>query len=110
MHYTYTLSFLPPSLLGNTVLHILILQPNKSIACQAMEQILTRDAELDQAVPLDMVPNYRGLTPFKLAAREGNAVVRQMMGLMVQNKMSDSYLVCCVSHRLKVDNLYNASQ
>ncbi|XP_034553129.1 transient receptor potential cation channel subfamily V member 6 [Notolabrus celidotus] len=62
---------------GNTVLHILVLQPNKTIACQAIELIMTRDAELDQSVPLDMVPNFRGLTPFKLAAKEGNIVVFQ---------------------------------
>lgn len=62
---------------GNTVLHILVLQPNKTIACQAIDLILARDAELDQAVPLDMMPNYRGLTPFKLAAKEGNNVVFQ---------------------------------
>ncbi|CAF98182.1 unnamed protein product, partial [Tetraodon nigroviridis] len=62
---------------GNTVLHILILQPNKTIACQAIDLIMARDAELDQAVPLDMVPNSRGLTPFKLAAKEGNSVAFQ---------------------------------
>ncbi|XP_076010700.1 transient receptor potential cation channel subfamily V member 6 [Genypterus blacodes] len=62
---------------GNTVLHILVLQPNKTIACQAIDMILTHDAELDLAVPLDMVPNYRGLTPFKLAAKEGNVVAFQ---------------------------------
>ncbi|XP_038567114.1 transient receptor potential cation channel subfamily V member 5-like [Micropterus salmoides] len=59
---------------GNTVLHILVLQPNKMIACQAIDLIMARDAELDQSVSLDMVPNYRGLTPFKLAAKEGNIV------------------------------------
>lgn len=57
------------------MLHILVLQPNKTIACQAIDLIMARDAELDQSVPLDMVPNYRGLTPFKLAAKEGNIVV-----------------------------------
>uniref|UniRef100_A0A672FSG2 Ion transport domain-containing protein n=1 Tax=Salarias fasciatus TaxID=181472 RepID=A0A672FSG2_SALFA len=64
---------------GNTLLHILVLQPNKTIACQAIDLILTRDAELDQPVPLDMVPNYRGLTPFKLAAKEGNIVARRIL-------------------------------
>ncbi|XP_054904177.1 transient receptor potential cation channel subfamily V member 6 [Poeciliopsis prolifica] len=63
--------------LGNTLLHILVLQPNKTTACQAIDLILARDAELDQAVPLDLVPNNRGLTPFKLAAKEGNIVVFQ---------------------------------
>ncbi|KAM7421009.1 hypothetical protein PAMA_015281 [Pampus argenteus] len=62
---------------GNTMLHILILQPHKTIACQAIDLIMARDAELDQSVPLDMVRNYRGLTPFKLAAREGNIVAFQ---------------------------------
>lgn len=62
---------------GNTVLHILVLQPNKNIACQVIDLIMARDAELDQQVALDMVPNSRGLTPFKLAAKEGNTVVFQ---------------------------------
>lgn len=44
-------------------------------ACQAIDLIMAHDAELDQSVPLDMVANFRGLTPFKLAAREGNIVV-----------------------------------
>ncbi|KAM9798137.1 transient receptor potential cation channel subfamily V member 6 [Neosynchiropus ocellatus] len=62
---------------GNTVLHVLVLQPNKSTACQAIDLIMSRDAELDQSVPLDMVPNFRALTPFKLAAKEGNTVAFQ---------------------------------
>ena len=52
------------------------MQPNKTIACQAMDLILSRDVELDHSLPLDMVPNYKELTPFKLAAKEGNVVVR----------------------------------
>lgn len=64
---------------GNTVLHILVLQPNKNIACQVIDLIMARDAELDQQVPLDMVPNSRGLTPFKLAAKEGNTVVSRTL-------------------------------
>lgn len=59
------------------MLHVLVLQPNKTIACQAIDLIMARDAELDQSLPLDMVPNYRGLTPFKLAAKEGNIVVSE---------------------------------
>lgn len=72
LHFSYV--FYP----GNTVLHVLVLQPNKTIACQAMDLIMARDAELDQSVPLDMVPNSRGLTPFKLAAKEGNSVVSEV--------------------------------
>lgn len=60
------------------MLHILILQPNKTTACQAIDLIMARDAEMDQSVPLDMVPNSRGLTPFKLAAKEGNSVVSEV--------------------------------
>uniref|UniRef100_A0A8C9XVM4 Transient receptor potential cation channel, subfamily V, member 6 n=1 Tax=Sander lucioperca TaxID=283035 RepID=A0A8C9XVM4_SANLU len=62
---------------GNTVLHILVLQPNRTSACQALDLIMARDAELDQLVPLDMMPNNRGLTTFKLAAKKGNTVVFQ---------------------------------
>lgn len=65
---------------GNTVLHILVLQPNKVIACQAIDLIMAHDAELDRPLPLDMVPNFRGLTPFKLAAKEGNIVVSRAVG------------------------------
>uniref|UniRef100_A0A665W7S9 Transient receptor potential cation channel, subfamily V, member 6 n=1 Tax=Echeneis naucrates TaxID=173247 RepID=A0A665W7S9_ECHNA len=64
---------------GNTVLHVLVLQPNKMIACQAIDLIMARDLELDQSLPLDMVPNYRGLTPFKLAAKEGNTAFQHLV-------------------------------
>ncbi|KAL0985134.1 hypothetical protein UPYG_G00153300 [Umbra pygmaea] len=65
--------------LGNTVLHILILQPNKTMACKTMDQLMAHDLQLDHAVPLDMVPNLQGLTPVKLAAEEGNHVAFQHM-------------------------------
>ncbi|KAI7806326.1 transient receptor potential cation channel subfamily V member 6 [Triplophysa rosa] len=63
--------------LGNTALHLLVLQPNKTTACQIFDILMARDAELDPTLPLDMIPNYRGLTSFKLAAKEGNLVVFQ---------------------------------
>nr|XP_020466493.1 LOW QUALITY PROTEIN: transient receptor potential cation channel subfamily V member 5-like [Monopterus albus] len=63
--------------LGNTVLHILVLQPNKITACQTIDLIMAHDTKLDHSVPLDMVPNLRGLTPMKVAAKEGNTVVFQ---------------------------------
>ncbi|TSR75264.1 Transient receptor potential cation channel subfamily V member 6 [Bagarius yarrelli] len=65
--------------LGNTILHLLVLQPNKITSCQIMDMILNLDSELDTTLPLDMVPNYRGLTPFKLAAKKGNVVAFQHM-------------------------------
>lgn len=46
-----------------------------------MDLLLTLDAALDPSVPLDMVPNYKGLTPFKLAAKRGNVVVRNQSSL-----------------------------
>ncbi|XP_039535889.1 transient receptor potential cation channel subfamily V member 6 [Pimephales promelas] len=63
--------------LGNTILHLLVMQPNKTTACQIFDILLSRDADLDPPIPLDMIPNYRGLTPFKLAAKEGNFVAFQ---------------------------------
>lgn len=64
----------PPA--GNTVLHVLILQPNKTFACQMYNLLLSYDGRGDHLQPLDLVPNHQGLTPFKLAGVEGNTVVR----------------------------------
>uniref|UniRef100_A0A3Q3RDU7 Uncharacterized protein n=1 Tax=Monopterus albus TaxID=43700 RepID=A0A3Q3RDU7_MONAL len=57
--------------------HFLVLQPNKITACQTIDLIMAHDTKLDHSVPLDMVPNLRGLTPMKVAAKEGNTVVFQ---------------------------------
>ncbi|XP_067332747.1 transient receptor potential cation channel subfamily V member 6-like isoform X1 [Channa argus] len=62
---------------GNTLLHILVLQPKRVTACNTIDLIMVHDAEFDHSVPLDMVPNIRGLTPFKAAAKKGNTVVFQ---------------------------------
>ncbi|XP_060052722.1 transient receptor potential cation channel subfamily V member 6 isoform X1 [Erinaceus europaeus] len=65
--------------LGNTVLHILILQPNKTFACQMYNLLLSYDGLGDSLRSLDQVPNLQGLTPFKLAGVEGNTVMFQHM-------------------------------
>lgn len=60
---------------GNSVLHILVLQPNKASACQMYNLFLRYNKEEKELVGLDSVPNNQGLTPFKLAGVEGNTVV-----------------------------------
>ncbi|KAF6276312.1 transient receptor potential cation channel subfamily V member 5 [Rhinolophus ferrumequinum] len=63
--------------LGNTVLHVLILQPNKTFACQMYNLLLSYDGHGAHRQSLDLVPNHQGLTPFKLAGVEGNTVMFQ---------------------------------
>uniref|UniRef100_A0A6J0V4Q0 Transient receptor potential cation channel subfamily V member 5 n=1 Tax=Pogona vitticeps TaxID=103695 RepID=A0A6J0V4Q0_9SAUR len=63
--------------LGNTVLHILVLQPNRAIACQMYSLLLSYDKQEGGLKPLDSIPNHEGITPFKLAGIEGNTVMFQ---------------------------------
>ncbi|XP_078064959.1 transient receptor potential cation channel subfamily V member 5-like, partial [Mustelus asterias] len=62
--------------LGNTVLHILTLQPNKTFACQVYDFIQSFE-ESENGFTAEMIPNSEGLTPIKLAAVEGNIVMFQ---------------------------------
>nr|XP_033780459.1 transient receptor potential cation channel subfamily V member 6-like [Geotrypetes seraphini] len=59
---------------GNTILHILILQPRKTTACHIYDLILSYDKS-EGGTSLEKIRNHQGLTPFKLAAAEGNAVM-----------------------------------
>ncbi|XP_001362648.1 transient receptor potential cation channel subfamily V member 6 [Monodelphis domestica] len=63
--------------LGNTVLHILVFQPNKTFACQMYNALLSYDERSGHMKSLDLIPNHQGLTPFKLAGVEGNTVIFQ---------------------------------
>ncbi|XP_072280058.1 transient receptor potential cation channel subfamily V member 5 [Pyxicephalus adspersus] len=61
---------------GNTVLHILTLQPNQIISCVMYDLILSYDDKAN-GEDLQTIPNHMGLTPFKLSASEGNTEMFQ---------------------------------
>ncbi|XP_069834940.1 transient receptor potential cation channel subfamily V member 6-like [Dendropsophus ebraccatus] len=61
----------------NTILHILALQPNQTFSCKMFDLILSYDEENSDNLDLQMIPNYLGLTAFKLSAAEGNTVMFQ---------------------------------
>ncbi|XP_028568622.2 transient receptor potential cation channel subfamily V member 6 isoform X1 [Podarcis muralis] len=63
--------------LGNTVLHVLVLQPNRTFACQMYSLLLAYDKREAGLGPFDLIQNHEGLTPFKLAGVEGNTVMFQ---------------------------------
>ncbi|XP_073409113.1 transient receptor potential cation channel subfamily V member 6-like [Dendrobates tinctorius] len=58
---------------GNTVLHILVLQPNQSRSCQMFDFFISQDS----GKTLIDIPNARGLTPLRLAVCEGNVTMFQ---------------------------------
>ncbi|XP_048823318.1 transient receptor potential cation channel subfamily V member 6-like isoform X2 [Lagopus muta] len=64
---------------GNTILHILVLQPNKTFACRMYSLILSYDQTKEGPRSLELIPNNEGLTPFKLAGVEGNTVMFQYL-------------------------------
>ncbi|XP_026543077.1 transient receptor potential cation channel subfamily V member 6-like isoform X3 [Notechis scutatus] len=73
--------------LGNSVFHILILQPNKASACQIYDLLLCYDKKGKGLGDPDAVLNYEGFTPFKLAGVEGNTVARRILDLTPVNEL-----------------------
>ncbi|XP_077114256.1 transient receptor potential cation channel subfamily V member 6-like isoform X1 [Ranitomeya variabilis] len=63
---------------GNTILHILTLQPNKMSASQMYDLIVSHHRE-KYGQGLEEIYNNDGLTPLKMAAVEGNTVLFQHM-------------------------------
>ncbi|NP_001186854.1 transient receptor potential cation channel subfamily V member 5 [Xenopus tropicalis] len=61
---------------GNTILHILALQSNKMAACQMYDLIMSYQQD-KESPGLEETCNNDGLTPFKMAAVEGNTVLFQ---------------------------------
>ncbi|XP_077113138.1 transient receptor potential cation channel subfamily V member 6-like [Ranitomeya variabilis] len=62
---------------GNTILHILALQPNQNFSCQMFDLILSYDDAENNEVNIQTIRNYMGLTAFKFSAAEGNIVMFQ---------------------------------
>ncbi|XP_067860628.1 transient receptor potential cation channel subfamily V member 6-like [Heptranchias perlo] len=71
--------------LGNTVLHVLVLQPKSPLVPQMYDLILSYDKPEDE-IAADMIVNRDGLTPIKLAAVEGNV---QMFQHLLKRKEHD---------------------
>uniref|UniRef100_F7CJL7 Uncharacterized protein n=1 Tax=Ornithorhynchus anatinus TaxID=9258 RepID=F7CJL7_ORNAN len=56
---------------GNTVFHMLVLHPNKMMACKIYDFLISLISK--EKVPyLESIENKEGFTPLKLAAHEGN--------------------------------------
>ncbi|XP_078426915.1 transient receptor potential cation channel subfamily V member 6-like isoform X2 [Cetorhinus maximus] len=75
---------------GNTVLHVLVLQPKSPLIPQMYDLILSYDkAENETAV--DMIVNSNRLTPIKLAAVEGNLQMFQHLLKRKEHDVQQSY-------------------
>jgi len=68
---------------GNTVLHALVMavdddsQANTCFITAMYDHILLTTAKLDSDWRLEGIPNLKGLTPLKLAAKTGKVKVKQ---------------------------------
>ncbi|XP_032898043.1 transient receptor potential cation channel subfamily V member 6-like [Amblyraja radiata] len=63
--------------LGNTVFHLLTLQPDRITCCRTYDLIESLERERGGEGGGGDIPNNQGLTPLKMAAVEGNVVMFQ---------------------------------
>ncbi|XP_062886809.1 transient receptor potential cation channel subfamily V member 6-like isoform X1 [Mobula hypostoma] len=86
--------------LGNTVLHILVLQPRSTFVPQMYDLILSYD-EPESETAVDTIVNKDGLSPFKLTAAEGNI---QMFQHLLKRKEKDALMtyspICSMYYNL----------
>ncbi|XP_075194675.1 transient receptor potential cation channel subfamily V member 6-like [Anomaloglossus baeobatrachus] len=59
---------------GNTVLHILVLHPNKSMACKMYDYLMSLISK-EKMRYLENITNNKGLTALTLAAQEGDVLM-----------------------------------
>ncbi|XP_018413282.1 PREDICTED: transient receptor potential cation channel subfamily V member 6-like [Nanorana parkeri] len=59
---------------GNTVFHILVLHPNKTMACKTYDFLASLISK-EHVSCLESITNKNGLTPLKLAAQEGDVLM-----------------------------------
>ncbi|KAM5214730.1 transient receptor potential cation channel subfamily V member 2 [Hipposideros larvatus] len=79
--------------LGNTVLHALVMiadnsAENSKLVTQMYDKLLQAGASLCPTVQLEDIPNLQGLTPLKLAAKEGKI---EIFRHILQREFSEPY-------------------
>ncbi|XP_075124816.1 transient receptor potential cation channel subfamily V member 5-like [Leptodactylus fuscus] len=82
--------------LGNTVLHTLVLQQNKALACHMYDLILDL-VPLKDSQSAEHLENNDGFTPLKLAANEGNI---EMFRYLVNRKKKVYWTIGTISYSI----------
>ncbi|XP_031758523.1 transient receptor potential cation channel subfamily V member 6 isoform X2 [Xenopus tropicalis] len=82
--------------LGNTVLHILVLQPNKELACLMYEMILAL-VPLKDSHCVEHLQNNDGFTTLNLAANEGDM---EMFNYLIKKQKAIYWTIGTVSYSI----------